>query len=111
MNIFLEHVSKEFVNSFVVMQVDCAGWHRSRKLHIPENIRLLFQPPYSPEVNPVEHLWRELREKHFSNRTFPSLDALQDQLCTALQEMSEDTAAITSLTYFPHIRLACTTAV
>ncbi len=76
MEIFLGHISQEFASSFIVMQVDEASWHRSQQLHIPGNIRLIFQPAYSPEVNPVEHIWNELREKYFSNRLFPSLDAL-----------------------------------
>jgi DDE superfamily endonuclease len=45
MTIFLEHVSKQFTDSFIVMQVDGASWHRSQHLQLPENIRLLFQPP------------------------------------------------------------------
>ena len=43
------------------MQVDKAPWHRSKSLEIPENIRLLSQPSYSPELMPVEHLWEDLR--------------------------------------------------
>jgi len=107
MELFLEHISKEFTGSFLVMQVDGASWHRSQQLHVPENIRLIFQPPYSPQVNPVEHIWDELREKNFHNRIFPSLDALQDHLCTALNKLSSNTGIIRSLTYFPHIYLAC----
>jgi DDE superfamily endonuclease len=63
MNRFLEHVSQSFENYFIVMQVDQAGWHRSKELIIPANIRLIEQPAYSPEVNQVSHLWEELREK------------------------------------------------
>jgi transposase len=107
MTIFLEHVSKEFAKSFIVMQVDRASWHRSPHLRLPENIRLIFQPPYSPEVNPVEHIWGELREKHFSNRIFSSLDSLQDHLCNAINELSSDHSIVRSITYFPHIRVAC----
>ena len=107
MTIFLEHVSKQFTDCFIVMQVDRASWHRSQHLQLPENIRLIFQPPYSPEVNPVEHIWDELREKYFSNRIFPSLDALQDHLCTAMNELSSNNNAVRSITYFPHIRVAC----
>jgi len=110
MDIFLEHVSKEFPDVFIVMQVDGASWHRSQQLHLPENIRLIFQPPYSPQVNPVEHIWDEIREKSFSNRIFSSLDALQDHLCTALNELSSHTGIIRSLTYFPHIYRACENA-
>lgn len=107
MNIFLKQVSQEFADSFLVMQVDQAGWHRSGSLEIPENIRLLFQPPYSPETNPTEHIWKELREKYFANRIFSSLDTLQEQLCNALSELSSHPDLIRSMTYFPHIRVAC----
>ena len=110
MNIFLKEVSQQFSKSFLVLQVDGAGWHHSKDLLIPENIRLLFQPPSSPEVNPVEHIWDDVREKHFSNKTFPSLDRLQEQLCTALNQLSLNRDVICSMTYFPHIRVACETA-
>jgi len=56
------------------MQVDQAGWHTSKDLVIPENIRLIYQPAYSPELNPVEHIWEELRENSFYNRCYKSLD-------------------------------------
>jgi len=107
MNIFLKQVSQEFTNYFIVMQVDRAGWHRSHSLEIPENIRLIFQPPYSPEINPVEHIWEELREKHFPNRIFSSLGDLQEHLCSVLSELLSQTDLLRSLTYFPHIRVAC----
>jgi len=64
MSLFLEHVSTTFAKYFVVMQVDQAGWHQSKDLKIPANIRLIAQPAYSPELNPVEHVWEEVREKH-----------------------------------------------
>jgi hypothetical protein len=55
MNLELSHVSRSFPDHFIMMQVDQAGWHRSQELHIPANIRLIPQPAYSPEVNPIEH--------------------------------------------------------
>jgi len=58
------------------MVLDGAGWHSSRLLKPPQNIKLLPLPPYAPELNPVEHVWDELREKYFHNRVFDSLDAL-----------------------------------
>jgi hypothetical protein len=63
MNLFLKQVSQTFSKHFVVMQVDQAGWHSAKDLVIPENIRLIPQPAYSPELNPVEHIWDKLREK------------------------------------------------
>lgn len=67
MNLFLKQVSIEFSEYLIIMQLDRAGWHRSNSLKIPENIRLIFQPPYSPELMPVEHLWDYIRENYFYN--------------------------------------------
>jgi hypothetical protein len=105
MNLFLEHVSHTFSQYFIVMQVDQAGWHHAHDLVIPENIRLIEQPPYSPEVNPVEHVWDELREKYFHNRVFPSLEALMDVLCQALNDLADDSERLRSLTNFPHLHI------
>ena len=105
MNIFLEHVSKTFSKYFIVMQVDQAGWHQAKALVIPENIRLIAQPPYSPEVNPVEHIWDDIREKYFHNRVFPSLDVLTDILCRALNALADNPQRVKSMTNFPHLRI------
>src|SRR5258706_12042514 len=106
MNLFLEDVSQTFPTHFIVMQVDGAGWHRANDLIVPSNIRLIEQPPYSPEVNPVEHVWDELREKHFGNRAFPSLDALIEVLCQGLNQLADDPERLRSLTGFPHLNVA-----
>jgi len=87
------------------MRVDQASWHHSKALLLPENIRLIKQPPSSPEVNPVEHVWDDIREKHFHNRVFPSLDLLIDQLCLALNMFAEDPQRSTSMTNFPHLQI------
>ena len=106
MNLFLQHVSSTFSRYFLVIQVDQAGWHSAKDLIIPENIRLIPQPAYSPELNPVEHIWEELREKAFSNRIFASLDAVIDTLCDQLQRLENNSKLLHSMTYFPHFRMA-----
>ena len=106
MNLFLQHVSRTFSNYFLVIQVDQAGWHSSQDLIIPENIRLIAQPAYSPETNPVEHIWEEIREKAFANRIFVSLDAVIDTLCDQLQRLEDNSTLLHSMTYFPHFRMA-----
>jgi hypothetical protein len=103
MNLFLEHVSQTFAKYFIVMQVDGAAWHGSHDLVVPSNIRLIEQPPYSPELNPAEHLWEELREKYLSNRAFASLEALIEVLCQGLNALADDPVTLRSLTGFPHI--------
>jgi transposase len=106
MSLFLQHVSHTFSKYFLVIQVDQAGWHSSKDLVIPENIRLIPQPASSPEMNPVEHIWEEIREKAFSNRIFVSLDAVIDTLCDQLLRLENNSALLHSMTYFPHFRMA-----
>src|SRR5512135_3324039 len=104
MSLFLEHVSKTFTKYFVVMQVDRASWHQSKDLKIPTNIRLIAQPAYSPELNPVEHVWEEVREKHLPNLALASLDEVIDKVCEGLNQLEANPKRLRSMTYFPHFR-------
>ena len=104
MSLFLEHVSTTFAKYFVVMQVDQAGWHHSKALKIPANMRLIAQPAYSPELNPVEHVWEEVREKHLANLALASLDEVIDKVCDGLNQLEADPQRLRSMTYFPHFR-------
>jgi transposase len=60
-------------------------------------------PPSSPELNPVEHLWEEIREKWFENLVFDSLDAVEDRLEEALRRLESDRPRVASLTAFDWI--------
>ena len=104
MNLFLQHVAQEYAAYCIVMQVDRAGWHQATDVVIPENIRLLPQPAHSPELNPVEHIWDELREKYFHNRAFASLDAVEEALIAGLNHLDTEPERVRSMTYFPHFR-------
>ena len=79
------------------MVVDGAGWHQSKSFALPENLRLHFLPPYSPELNPQEHIWDELREKYFHNQAFDSLDALEDQLVEGLRRLEQQPQIVKSI--------------
>jgi len=57
-------------------------------------------------VNPVEHLWDELREKYLHNRLFSSLELLMEELCRGLNALAEDHAQLTSMMSFPHLKVA-----
>jgi hypothetical protein len=76
MNEFLLQVSQAHSWDFIIMIVDGASSHRSKDLNILENIRFVALPGYSPELNPQEHVWDELREKEFPNRVFADLDSV-----------------------------------
>lgn len=74
-------------------------------MKIPENIRLIFQPSHSPELMPVEHIWEDIRENHFYNQVFQSLDQVENVLCQGLVELCSDNDRLRSLTFFPHLRI------
>ena len=58
MSLFLALVAERHPEEFIVMVMDQAGWHIAGDLVVPDNMRILFLPPYSPELNPAEHIWK-----------------------------------------------------
>jgi len=76
MNVFLHELSKAYPDEYILLVVDNAGWHRSEGLLVPENIQLYPLLPYTPELNPIEMIWDEIREKGFHNEIFASLDSV-----------------------------------
>jgi transposase len=71
MNLFLQGLSGTLgADEHAVLVLDNAGWHVAKALTIPANVTLLFLPPYSPELNPVERLWAWLRGHQLSNRIY-----------------------------------------
>lgn len=107
MSLFLEHTARRFAGEFCVMVLDGAGWHRSGDLRVPENMRLLALPPYSPELNPVEHIWDHLRENALKNRAFESLDEVIDALCSGLKILHDEPGVTQSLTCFDWFKTLC----
>jgi transposase len=97
MQLFLDKVAAHHPDEGMAMVIDGANWHRSNMLKTPANIYLLALPPYAPELNPIEHVWDELREKFFHNRVFQSLDALEDHLALTLKTLEESSAQVGSI--------------
>lgn len=97
MQLFITEVARRHPDHNIIMVVDGAGWHKMA-FDLPENLRVHFLPPYSPELNPQEHVWHEMREKSFDNKVFGSLDALEDQLVLALQALENDPSRVRSIT-------------
>lgn len=65
MNIFLQGLARQFPEDIIVLCCDGAAWHKSRMLDIPDNIVVFHIPPYTPEMNPIEQIWKELRKMGF----------------------------------------------
>ena len=74
MNVFLNHLSTSYPNDIIILVCDGAAWHKAKALIVPENIRLVFIPPYTPEMNPIEQIWKEIRKRGFRNEIFQTLN-------------------------------------
>lgn len=83
-NVFLRELSKEFRDDVILLCCDGAAWHKSKALMVPENIVLFFIPPYTPEMNPIEQIWKELRKRGFKNEIFSTLEKVVDRLCDVI---------------------------
>src|SRR5215471_9967888 len=82
--IFLETLAKKYPRQLILLVVDGAGNHHSDELEVPANIMLHFLPPYSPELNPQETLWDEIREKIFKNYALKSMEHVRQKLHEAI---------------------------
>ena len=98
MNLHLEEISYHVASdSHAIMFMDNAAWHSSKALRVPENLTPLPLPPYSPELNPVERVWKYLRSHKISNRTFKDYIEVLDVCVDAWNDFAADPALITSL--------------
>ena len=105
--IYLKEFSEQFSDYRVVMSMDNASWHSNKRIEKIDNIVPLFQPPYSPEVNPAENIWHYIRESgDFKNRTFNSIKEVEDRLCLAVNTLLTDMEKIKSITGFKWITKA-----
>lgn len=90
MNKFLAEFAKYIGNQKIVIIMDGAGWHKSSLLQIPENMRIIFQPPYSPELNPIEKLWQYIKERTIKNQIFETLKEIEKIVCNCIQTLSPE---------------------
>ena len=103
MSEFLARVSAAHAKDFIIMVVDGASSHVAKDLVIPENIRLHRLPAYSPELNPQEHLWDEIREKEFPNRVFSDMAGVVRTLKVGLPRLASDRDRLRSICAWPWI--------
>ena len=94
---------KRHPDELILMFLDQAAWHKARALPIPVNIKLLNLPPHSPELNPTEHVWEDIREKWFANLVFKSITAVEDTLVKALVTLERDADRVAGITGFDWI--------
>jgi hypothetical protein len=98
MNLHLAALSRHVaIGSHAVVIVDGAGWHIASALIVPDNISLLFLPPYSPELNAQENVWEYLRHNFLAGRIFETYDDVVDTCCNAWNSLTSEAGRITSI--------------
>ena len=97
MNIYLKELSTRYKDNFLLMVWDGAPCHSEGVLDIPENIMVTALPPYSPQLNPSENNWDDMREKFFPNLVFDSMDAVERKLIEACNFYEKSTEIIKSM--------------
>ena len=104
MSMFLKMLGDELGPSdHAVLIMDQAGWHKAKKLIVPDNITILYLPPYSPELNPAERLWAYLRSHYLSNRVFDDYTHLLDAGAQAWQQLTpERLRSVCACPYLSH---------
>jgi hypothetical protein len=89
---FLELVAQHYHESLLIIQLDQAGWHKAKRLRVPDNIILMFQPAHSPECNPIEQVWQYLK-KRLRWKCLKTLDELRQLIKEQLLALTVDTVA------------------
>jgi len=91
----------------IILVIDQAGWHVSDDVVLPDGLHVVFLPPYSPELQPAEHLW-SLSDEALVNTHFGDLEALmeaQAERCRRLREQPEIIHAYTHFHWWPEIAI------
>lgn len=97
---FLNRFARQFPCSHNVMILDNGRFHKANKLVVPENVTLVFLPPYSPELNPVERLWQDLKDA-IGGTFYKYLADLRQQTRTVLSRYTDE--AVASLTGYDYL--------
>jgi transposase len=87
----------------IVLVLDRAGYHTSPLLQIPDGLHLVFLPPYSPELQPAEHLWH-YTDQPLVNQHFATIDDLEEALaahCDRLQHPPDVIRSAASFHWWP----------
>ncbi len=98
--LYLDEFSKQNPTEFKIIFLDNGAFHKAKDLVIPPNIKLLFIPPYSPELNPAEKIWRYLKDR-IANVANKTLDDLSDKVANLIVNLKPETIkSITSYDYY-----------
>jgi transposase len=98
--LFVEALAQAFSDSLNILILDNSGAHTAQRIRWPENVRYVWLPPYCPELNPIERVWRDLKDD-LAWQQFTDLDAQQEFVGNLLQ--AYDAPALQSLTGYAYL--------
>jgi transposase len=84
---FLDYMAAQNVTEFKILILDNGAFHHAKKLNIPDNIALLFLPPYSPELNPAEKMWRHFKDR-VSMIAYNNIEMLQNKISAVIKNIT-----------------------
>ena len=90
MNEFMQALCDKYPNDLILMLCDNAWWHKSKYIKIPERLTIIYIPPYTPEMNPIEQLWREIRTG-FHNKYFKTIADVEKHLHATIATIKPET--------------------
>lgn len=93
--LFVDAVAQAFPDSLNIVLLDKSGAHPAQRIRWPAHVRYVWLPPYGPELNPSERLWRD-RKDDCAWQQFPALAAPQADVGDMLQ--ADDAPTRRSLT-------------
>jgi transposase len=89
---FAKHTAKKNQKKRIILVLDNASWHRHSELKW-HHITPCYLPSYSPDFNPIEEIWRVLKERFFTNWIAKSIEQLIDRICQAIKSLLKDDIA------------------
>jgi transposase len=98
--LFLDAFAQAFPDSLNILLLDNSGAHTAQRLRWPENVRCVWLPPYCPELNPIERLWRDVKDD-LGWQSFIDLDTQQDHVSQMLQ--AYEACTLRSLTSYSYL--------
>lgn len=83
--LYLNEFAKQKPTEFKIIFLDNGAFHKAKRLIVPSNMVLIFLPPYSPELNPAELVWKFIKAQ-IINKTYKTLEDISDDLCVIIQK-------------------------
>ncbi len=98
--LWLDYFAAAFPQTHNILVLDNGAFHKAQALHWPPNVAPVFLPPYSPELNPIERVWRDLKDR-LADITSKTLEELSQTVCRLIQDYSRTTLqSLTGYAYF-----------